>query len=129
MSIDFIKSVYYELISYLIPKKQRYEITGECLQCGECCRQIRSYGLKNENELKLMQFILPWYKRFYISGADSNGELILSCKYLNNDGKCGVYEKRPAVCRNYPAKTINFNAGMIDGCGYKVIKKEFKDYL
>ena len=129
MSIDFIKSIYYELKSYFIPQRIKYRIKGNCNHCGQCCKQIRSYGLKNEKELKLMQMFLPWYKRFYISGKDSNGDLILSCKYLSENGLCSVYNKRPFVCRNYPAKTISFNAEMIDGCGFKVIKKEFKDYL
>ncbi len=129
MSIDFIKSVYSEIISYFVPQKIKYKIEGKCLQCGKCCKQIRSYGLKNEKELKTMQFFLPWYKRFFIIDKDENGELILSCKYLQTDGKCSVYNKRPFVCRNYPAKIINFNAEMPDGCGFKVIKKEFKDYL
>ena len=76
-----------------------------------------------------MQFIFPWYKRFFRTGTDKNGELILSCKYLTEAGLCSVYKKRPLVCKNYPAKTISFNAEMIDGCGFNVIKKPFKDYL
>ena len=50
-------------------------------------------------------------------------------EYLTENELCGVYNNRPNVCKNYPAKRINFNGEMIDGCGYKVIKKEFKDYL
>ncbi len=129
MSINFIKSIYYELKSYFVPQRIKYKIEGECKKCGECCRQIRAFGLKNEKELKFMQFIFPWYKRFFITGEDENGELILSCKHLSTEGLCTVYAKRPFVCRNYPLKTIRFNAEMPDGCGFKVIKKEFKDYL
>ncbi len=76
-----------------------------------------------------MQFFLPHYKRFYITRTDSEGNLVLSCKYLTEQGLCSVYNKRPLVCRNYPKKSINLNLEMIDGCGYKVIKKDFKDYL
>lgn len=129
MSIDFLKSVYYEIISYFVPNKIKYKIEGSCKQCGRCCREIRAYGLKNEKELKIMQFFLPRYRRFYILRTDDNGDIVLSCKHLKEDGKCGVYNKRPFLCRNYPAKSINFNGEMIDGCGFKVIKKNFKDYL
>lgn len=129
MSIDFIKAIYNEFLSYFVPQKVKYKIEGACLKCGKCCKEIRSYGLKNEKELKIMQFILPWYKRFYISHKDTNGDIVLSCKYLEKNGHCKVYKFRPLVCRNYPQKTIHFNAEMIDGCGYKIIKKEFKDYL
>ena len=99
------------------------------MKCGKCCKEIRSYGMKNEKDLKIMQFFLPHYKRFFISRIEENGEVVLSCKYLNQNGLCNVYNKRPSVCKNYPAKTINFNGKMIEGCGFKTTKKEFKDYL
>lgn len=129
MSIEFFKSIFYEMLSYFVPQKISYKIEGHCLKCGKCCREIRSSGLKNEKELKFMQFIFPWYKRFYILKKNENGEIVLSCKHLAENGTCSVYKMRPFVCRNYPQKKINFNAEMIDGCGYKVVKKEFKDYL
>ncbi len=129
MSIDFIKSIYYELISYFVIEKINYKIEGSCNKCGKCCKEIRAYGLKNEKELKIMQFFLPLYKRFYIKNKDDNGNIVLSCIYLDENGLCMVYDKRPKLCRNYPAKSIGFNAEMIDGCGFKVIKKQFKDYL
>ena len=129
MSIDFIKSLYYEFLSYFIPKKVKYKVEGECLKCGKCCKEIRAYGMKSEKDLKIMQFFLPHYRRFFISKIDDKGDVVLSCKYLTENGLCSVYNKRPSVCKNYPAKSINFNGEMIDSCGYKVIKKQFKDYL
>ena len=129
MSIDFIKSLYYEAVSYFIPQKIKYKAEGSCIKCGKCCKEIRAYGLKNEKELKIMQFILPWYRRFYILRTDCDGNIVLSCKHLKQGGLCGVYKIRPFACRNYPAKSINFNSEMIDGCGFRIIKKEFKDYL
>ncbi|MCD7740451.1 MAG: YkgJ family cysteine cluster protein, partial [Candidatus Gastranaerophilales bacterium] len=124
----FIKSVYYELISYLVPEKLKYKIEGSCNKCGKCCKEIHACGLKNEKDLKIMQFIFPWYRRFYISRKDNN-EVILSCKYVDDSGLCSVYAIRPLLCRNYPAKSIKFNASLIDGCGFRIIKKKFKDYL
>lgn len=129
MSINFLKSLLYEFLSYFVAKKQKYKITGKCKQCGNCCREIRAKGMKNEKDLKFMQFIFPWYKYFYISKIDANGELILSCKKLTKDGKCSIYFWRPLLCRNYPRKYINFEADMIDNCGFKTEKKQFKDYL
>ena len=129
MSIDLIKSIYFEILSYFIPQKIKYKIEGNCNKCGNCCRNIRAYGLKNEKELKFMQFIFPHYKRFFIRGVDESNNIILSCKYLNTNGECNVYNNRPKLCRDYPKKSIFLNLNMPDGCGYKVIKKEFKDYL
>lgn len=127
--MDFLKSIYYEFLSYFVPRRTDYKIEGHCLKCGKCCKEIRSYGLKTEKELKFMQLIFPWYKRFYILRKEDNGEFVLSCKFLGEDGKCTKYKIRPLVCRNYPRKRINRNLEMPDGCGYKVIKKKFKDYL
>lgn len=129
MSIDFIKSVYYEFLSYFVAKKVRYKIEGNCKKCGKCCKEIRAYGLKNERELKFMQFFLPHYKRFYISKTDDNNNIVLSCKYLLDNGLCSVYQNRPNVCKSYPAKSISFNSEMIEGCGFRILKKSFKDYL
>lgn len=129
MSIDFLKTCYYEFLSYFIPKKVKYRVEGECIKCGNCCRQIRAYGLKNEKELKLISFFIPLYKNFYITGYDENGDLILSCKHIQDNNLCAIYNKRPLFCKNFPAKIIDKNVETIDGCGFKVIKKKFSDYL
>lgn len=129
MSIAFIKSIYYELISYFIPQKVKYEIQGNCIKCGKCCKEIRIYGMENEKDLKLMQLIFPWYKIFYIIKKDENENIVLGCKKQKDDGTCSIYKWRPFVCRNYPKKSIYHNAEMLEGCGFKVNKKQFKDYL
>lgn len=129
MSLDFIKSIYYEILSYFVPQKIKYEIIGYCNKCGNCCRNIRAFGLKNEKELKLMQLIFPHYKNFYIIAEDDNKELILSCKHLNKNNECNIYNKRPRLCRNYPSKYIYKNLEMPDACSFSVKNKEFKDYL
>ena len=129
MSIDFIKSIYYETLSYFIPQKIKYEIKGNCIKCGKCCKEIRAYGMKNEKDLKIMQFFIPWYKMFYIIKTDENNNIVLGCKKQNKDGTCSIHKFRPFVCRNYPLKQIFHNTEMIDGCGFKIIKKQFKDYL
>ena len=129
MSIDFIKSLYYEFLSHFVPEKIQYKVEGHCNKCGKCCKEIRSYGLKNEKELKFMQFLIPWYKNFFITGVDENKNIILSCKHIQNNGLCAIYRKRPNICRNYPKNYNNIRYELIDGCGFKVSKKEFKDYL
>lgn len=129
MSLDIIKSIYYEFISYFIPQKIKYKIEGKCNKCGKCCKEIRCKHLNNEKEFKIMQFFIPAYKNFYIKGKDNHGELILSCKQLNEKNECSIYKRRPRVCRNYPKKYLNFNAQMLEGCGYSIVKKDFKEYL
>ena len=129
MLLDVIKTLYFEAVSYFVPEKIEYEIEGECTKCGECCRTIYSLDTFSPKEFHFMQLIYPPYRRFYIRGKDSEGNFIFACKYIGDDGLCTVYEKRPRLCRSYPKKKLNHYAKLPDGCGYRVNKKDFKDYL
>jgi len=56
-------------------------------------------------------------------------EFLTKCKYLGNDGKCTIYGKRPAVCKNHDPETCVVNGG---GSYYKVILEnigDVEDYL
>ena len=127
--INLIESFINELKSYFVPEKIRYEIKGECLQCGKCCNYMYSFDTYSEKEFKFMQLLYPAYKRFYIKGKDEDGNFIFGCKYVSEQGKCSVYKKRLRMCKAYPHKHIMFPAKLHDGCGYKVLKKDFEDYL
>lgn len=127
--INIIKALYYEICSYFVPQKVYYEITGECKQCGKCCNYMYSYDTYTEKEFKIMQFLYPAYKRFYIKGKDKDGNLIFACKLVTPDGKCSVYGKRLRMCRNYPVKKLSRKITLHEGCGYKVKDIKFGDYL
>lgn len=127
--LDFIVSIINEILSYFVPERLTYEITGECKKCGKCCNYMYSIDEYTEKEFKIMQFLFPAYKRFYIKGKDDEGRLIFACKLVSPEGLCTVYKNRLPMCRKYPAKRIHFYAKMPDGCGYTVHKKDFKDYL
>ena len=127
--IDFIKTVIYEILSEFVPERVCCEITGECKQCGKCCNYMYSIDTYTEKEFKIMQFLYPKYKRFYIKGKDEFGNLIFACKLVTADGKCSDYKHRLRMCRNYPAKRIFYPAKLHEGCGYKVHVKTFEDYL
>lgn len=129
MIIDFVKSFYYELKSYLVPETLAYEVKGECKKCGKCCRYMYSYDTYTEKEFKIMQFLFPPYKRFYIKGRDECGNLIFACKYVQEDGLCGVYDKRLRMCKKYPVPKLKQPLSLHEGCGFYVKKKTFKEYL
>lgn len=118
-----------EFLSYFVPQKLKYEIVGECKECGKCCNYMYSFDTYSEKEFKIMQFLYPSYKRFYIKGKDKDDNLIFACKYVGADGLCTVYQKRLKMCKRYPAKHILYPADMHEGCGFRVVKKGFKDYL
>lgn len=80
-------------------------------------------------DFKIMQFLFPQYRRFYIRGKDEEGNLIFACKYVTDEGLCSVYDKRLKMCRNYPAKKISYQGKLHEGCGYKVEDKSFQSYL
>lgn len=127
--LDFIVSFINEIRSYFVPERLTYKVVGECKKCGKCCNHMYSYDEYTEKEFKFMQLLFPAYRRFYIKGRDGDGKLIFACKLVSPEGLCTVYNKRLAMCRRYPAKQIRFYTKMPEGCGYTVIKKDFKDYL
>ena len=126
---DFIETIINELKSYFVVENISYEITGECKKCGKCCNYMYSFDTYTEKEFKIMQFLFPAYKRFYIKGKDEDGNFIFACKYVTGEGLCSVYDKRLAMCRKYPVKRIYRPMKLHEGCGYKVEEKKFEDYL
>lgn len=129
MLLDIVKSLYYEFKSYFVPEKLEYEIVGSCKRCGKCCNYMYSFDTYTEKEFNIMQFLYPAYKRFYIKGKDELGNFIFACKYIQDNGLCSVYEKRLPMCKRYPVPKLRHYAQMHEGCGFKVCKKDFKDYL
>ena len=126
---DLVKAIFYEFLSEFVPEKLSYEITGECKKCGKCCNYMYSKDTYTEKEFKIMQMIYPKYKRFYIKGKDEDGNLIFACKLVTPEGLCSDYKHRLRMCRNYPAKRINYPGKLHEGCGYTVHIKKFDDYL
>ena len=127
--LEILENIKNEFLSYFVPEKVEYEIQGECKKCGKCCRYMYSFDSYTEKEFKFMQFLFPSYRRFYIKGKDDKGNLIFACKYVTDEGLCSVYEKRLPMCKKYPSKKIFYPAKLHEGCGYKIVKKSFNDYL
>ena len=126
---DFVMVIINEILSNFVPERVSYEITGECKKCGKCCNYMYSMDTYTEKEFKIMQFLFPTYKRFYIKGKDDEGNLIFACKLVTSDGLCSDYKHRPKMCRKYPAKRIFYPGKLHEGCGYTVNIKKFDDYL
>ncbi len=126
---NLIVNIINEIKSYFVPENIRYEVIGECKKCGKCCNYMYSFDTYTEKEFKIMQFLFPSYKRFYIKGKDEDGNFIFACKYVSKEGLCTVYNKRLNMCKKYPAKSIAYPANLHEGCGFRVVKKTFDDYL
>lgn len=126
---DFLFCIINEIRSYFVPEQVIYEVTGKCNKCGKCCNYMYSVDTYTEKEFKIMQFLFPAYRRFYIKGKDKEGNFIFACKLVTPEGLCSDYKHRPRMCRNYPAKRVAYKAQLHEGCGYKVNIKTFQDYL
>ncbi|MEI8129793.1 MAG: YkgJ family cysteine cluster protein, partial [bacterium] len=127
--INLIVNLMNEIKSYFVPEKMEYEVVGACKKCGKCCNYMYSFDTYTEQEFKFMQVLFPSYKRFYIKGKDEDGNFIFACKYVSKEGLCTVYNKRLKMCKIYPNKKILYPAKLHEGCGYRVIEKDFEDYL
>lgn len=126
---DFLFCIINEIRSYFVPEQVIYEVTGKCKKCGKCCNYMYSVDTYTEKEFKIMQFLFPTYRRFYIKGKDEEGNLVFACKMVTPEGLCSDYKHRPRMCRNYPAKRVAYKAQLHEGCGYKVNIKTFEDYV
>ena len=85
-----------------------------CIDCNLCCSSnlgIRIYpdeyeGLKNDllNVIQLREDDAPWNAYMDLSLNELNPG---TCPQLGEDGKCGIYDKRPHVCRSFKCGVLN----------------------
>lgn len=89
-------------------KKDKHSI-NQCQKCrGECCKHL---ALQIDTPTEADDFEnLKWYithkdVKIFIDEGDWYLEFNTTCKYLNSKNyTCNIYEKRPAVCRDYGSK-------------------------
>lgn len=109
--------------------------TGECHQCGECCRTVnmtvvrdvtlRQHGNREELELYL------GYRGIRVVGEDVTGnalfyEVDIPCSQLTEDNGCKVHDSpaKPLLCLKYPDAP---NA--IEQCGYAFERQSPLEHL
>ena len=52
MIIDLIKSVFYEFLSYFVPERMTYEITGSCKKCGKLSMPVEVTDKDKEYDIR-----------------------------------------------------------------------------
>jgi len=92
------------------------------LDCFVCCKETEM--LLTQNDVKNIEQHGFKSDEFLLSKDDSDGFLQLKnkdsklgtvCFFLNDNGKCGIYEYRPEGCRLYPLIiNLDTNEEMID---------------
>ena len=50
--LSFLTILKNELLSYFVPEKMEYKITGKCLKCGKCCRYMYSFDTYTTTDFK-----------------------------------------------------------------------------
>ena len=89
--------------------------SGACLcdYCSaKCCRYF-ALGIDTPTELKDFDYI-RWYllhdrASLFVEGETWYLLVHTTCKHLQADNRCGIYETRPQICRDYST----------DGCEYE----------
>ena len=97
-----------------IPLPMAPSILVPCTRCARCCTYV-GVGINPPRNLRFATDVL-WY--LYHENVsvyrDGNGEWMVifqsRCKQLGGDLLCGVYEKRPVVCREFDNTTCEVNA-------------------
>ena len=107
---------------HALMKRGRIAVTGDCLQCGACCRslslQVDGGFIGSERHFEQICEQDGRYRRFTVSGADASGALLFNCRLLDG-GKCSDYANRFDFCRNYPTVNLYFlGRNLLPGCGF-----------
>ncbi|HEY7412984.1 MAG TPA: YkgJ family cysteine cluster protein [Vicinamibacteria bacterium] len=85
-----------------------------CTQCAKCCTYV-AVGINAPRGVRGVTEIL-WY--LYHDGVsvyrDGSGEwsvvFATRCRHLQDDLLCGIYERRPHVCRTFDNTTCEVNS-------------------
>ena len=130
----------YQYIKYFFQKfnSSKFIRKGQCVGCGNCCRNILLYiddnqPIKYEEQFEKVKKWDKHFRNFYVSGKSENGSLLFTCNEIDENNRCKVYFFRGLGCRFYPKINTKFliNGGKpLEGCGYYFeVNKNFKDYL
>ncbi|MGL4370516.1 MAG: YkgJ family cysteine cluster protein [Spirochaetota bacterium] len=79
-----------------------------CQRCGAvCCKHV---ALEIDKPTTKAEYdYVRWYllhkkTEIFIDGGKWYLKVETECEKLLPDGRCGIYEKRPSICREYPPK-------------------------
>lgn len=108
--------------------KTPYKEVGKCYQRGNCCYYIvipAPQGLMT----RLFYFWHTQINGFFSRHPDPmevDGQkvVVLGCRYLQKDGRCGHHRMRPAICREWPRIEYFGPPKILKGCGFKAVPRD-----
>ena len=101
----------------------RFVVTGSCHRCGDCCRMIVADPPRLVKDTALLRLLVLYHRalrNFTVTGRGPNDEVIFSCGHLRADGRCGIYARRPLLCRNYPLRPFFTAPQLMPECSYQI---------
>lgn len=96
------------------PRGHRLPSTPTCTSCGLCCSYV---AIEVDGPATVKQATqLLWYVyhegvSLYVNDDDWMVQFDTTCIHLQPDYRCGVYETRPHICREFSEQDCEVNTG------------------
>ncbi len=104
--------------------RPKYVLQGECQRCGACCRcLVGEPPAYVRNSPLLLKTFIAYQRaahRFEAYARGPNGEVLFRCGHLQADNTCGIYWRRPLVCRTYPVVPSFGIPKLLPDCSYTI---------
>jgi hypothetical protein len=110
-----------------------YRVEGQCQRRGDCCHYIvvgipplmHRFPVLERAYLAWLTEIHGFYRRgFDVVDDDDSTTLVVSCRYLMENGSCAHHWLRPTVCRQWPVQRHHALPSLLPGCGYRVVPRK-----
>ena len=101
--------------AFASPKLRREQIPEGKVLCeyctAKCCRYF-AMPIETPDELADFEY-LRWFllhERATVFKEDEDWYLLVHtvCRHLQDDNRCGIYETRPQICRDYSTKDCEY---------------------
>jgi Fe-S-cluster containining protein len=108
------------------------KLTGTCNQCSRCCSWL---SIEIHPEYHNNADIRRWVNLHHVVthiGEEGRvfADIPIPCSALTEDGRCGIYEDRPQVCRVWPTSQADLEDPRIkDYCSLSFVSEDETDLL
>lgn len=104
-----------------------------CEHCtGACCKYV---ALPIETPETLKEFDdVRWYLlhegiSVFIEDGDWYITMTTHCRHLQPDNRCGIYETRPQICRDYTTDNCDYHSGDYNWTAHFTCPEHLDDYV
>ncbi len=102
-------------------------VDGGCAHTGMCCTGLTLINdgrvIRSDTQFQKVLSRRPDYRCFLPRYTSDGAIASFSCMNLLPNNRCGNYENRPKICRQYPYSAFIMHGYIPKGCGYKVRRR------